>query len=104
MSAPARGSPGSGSRGAVLLVNTILLTGYSLSCHSLRHLVGGRVDCFSCTRTRRVRYTLWQRLTDLNRNHMWWAWSSLISVTFADIYVRASQAGWFTDPRDPLPV
>ncbi len=96
--------PRIGVAGAVLLINTILLTGYSLSCHSLRHLVGGRVDCFSCTRVRRVRYTLWQRLTDLNRNHMWWAWSSLITVTFADIYVRALQAGWFTDPHITLPL
>jgi hypothetical protein len=91
--------PRIGLGGIVLLVNTVLLTGYSLSCHSLRHLVGGRIDCFSCTAARRVRYTLWQRLTDLNRNHMWWAWTSLITVTFADIYVRALQAGLFTDPQ-----
>ncbi len=91
--------PRIGLAGGVLLLNTILLTGYSLSCHSLRHLVGGRVDCFSCTRARRIRYTLWQRLTDFNRNHMWWAWTSLITVTFADIYVRALQAGWFNDPQ-----
>jgi len=32
----------------VLLVNVILLTTYALSCHSLRHLVGGKLDCFSC--------------------------------------------------------
>jgi hypothetical protein len=82
----------------LFLVNIVLLTGYSLSCHSLRHLVGGRVDCFSCTQARRVRYTLWQRLTDLNRNHMWWAWSSLITVTLADIYVRLLDAGVITDP------
>ena len=91
--------PRLGLGGVVLLVNTVLLTGYSLSCHSLRHLVGGRVDCFSCTRARRIRYTLWQRLTDFNRNHMWWAWTSLLTVTFADMYVRALHAGWFTDPQ-----
>ena len=43
----------------VLLVNIILLTLYLLSCHSLRHLIGGKLDCFSCTvinrgRARRV--------------------------------------------------
>ena len=91
--------PRLGFGGVLLLLNTVLLTGYSLSCHSLRHLVGGRVDCFSCTRARRIRYSLWQRLTDFNRNHMWWAWTSLITVTFADIYVRALQAGLFTDPQ-----
>jgi hypothetical protein len=90
--------PQIGLGGVLLLLNTVLLTGYSLSCHSLRHLVGGRLDCFSCTQARRVRYTLWQRLTDLNRNHMWWAWTSLITVTAADIYVRLLQAGVLTDP------
>jgi hypothetical protein len=94
--------PRVGFGGALLLLNTTLLTGYSLSCHSLRHLVGGRIDCFSCTSARRVRYTLWQRLTDLNRNHMWWAWTSLITVTLADVYVRALQAGLLTDPQLPI--
>jgi len=90
--------PRVGLGGLLFLVNVILLTGYSLSCHSLRHIVGGKVDCFSCTRVRRVRYTLWQRLTDLNRNHMWWAWASLITVTLADVYVRLLAAGVITDP------
>jgi hypothetical protein len=90
--------PRVGLGGVLFLVNIVLLTGYSLSCHSLRHLVGGRIDCFSCTRARRVRYTLWQRLTDLNRNHMWWAWSSLITVTAADIYVRLLAFGVIVDP------
>ena len=44
-----RRAGGSGSGALVLLVNAFLLSGYSLSCHSLRHLVGGRLDCFSCT-------------------------------------------------------
>ena len=87
-----------GFGGVLLALNVVLLTGYSLSCHSLRHLVGGRIDCFSCTRTRRVRHTLWQRLTDLNRNHMWWAWSSLITVTLADVYVRLLHGGVVADP------
>jgi len=90
--------PRIGLGGVILLVNTTLLTGYSLSCQSLRHLVGGRIDCFSCTRARRVRHGLWQRLTDLNRNHMWWAWTSLITVTLADVYMRLLQAGVIVDP------
>ena len=93
---PTRGR-GSASSAVLFLVNVVLLTGYSLSCHSLRHLVGGRIDCFSCTRARRVRYTLWQRLTDLNRNHMWWAWTSLITVTAADVYVRLMALGVISD-------
>jgi hypothetical protein len=90
--------PKIGLGGVLLLVNVVMLTGYSLSCHSLRHLVGGRIDCFSCTRARRARHTLWERLTDLNRNHMWWAWTSLITVTLADLYVRLLVLGVVTDP------
>jgi hypothetical protein len=82
----------------VLFVNAFLLTGYSLSCHSLRHVVGGRLDCFSCSRRTRVRYTLWQRLTALNLHHMAWAWASLFVVTFADIYVRLVALGAIADP------
>jgi hypothetical protein len=87
-----------GLGGAILLLNVVLLSGYSLSCHSLRHLVGGRLDCFSCTRRQQVRYTLWQRLTSLNRHHMAWAWASLLSVTSADVYVRLLALGVITDP------
>jgi hypothetical protein len=83
---------------AILVVNAFLLTGYSLSCHSLRHIVGGRLDCFSCDRRTKVRYSLWQRLTSLNLHHMGWAWSSLISVTLADVYVRLAAVGAIVDP------
>lgn len=82
----------------ILAVNAFLLSGYSLSCHSLRHLVGGRLDCFSCSRRTQVRYSLWQRLTSLNRHHMGWAWASLISVTLTDVYVRLLALGVFADP------
>jgi hypothetical protein len=82
----------------LFLVNVVLLTGYSVSCHSLRHVLGGRLDCFSCSRRAQVRYSLWQRLTTLNRHHMAWAWSSLISVTLADVYVRLLAFGVIRDP------
>jgi hypothetical protein len=82
----------------ILFVNAALLTGYSLSCHSLRHLVGGRLDCFSCSRRTQVRYSLWQRLTTMNIHHMAWAWASLITVTLADVYVRLLALGILTDP------
>ena len=83
---------------AILFVNAFLLTGYSLSCHSLRHIVGGRLDCFSCSRQTKVRYSLWQRLTSMNIHHMAWAWASLLSVTFADVYVRLLALGVIADP------
>lgn len=90
--------PRLGLGGALFFVNAFLLTMYSLSCHSLRHLVGGRLDCFSCSRRTQVRYSLWQRLTTFNRRHMSWAWASLISVTLADVYVRLLVLGIITDP------
>jgi len=95
---PAAGPTRVGLGGVLFPANVTLLTGYSLSCHSLRHIVGGRLDCFSCTRSQRVRYGLWQRLTGLNRHHMAWAWASLLTVTLADVYVRALALGFFVDP------
>jgi hypothetical protein len=83
---------------AILLVNVVLLTGYSLSCHSLRHLVGGGLDCFSCTARNRTRHGLWQRVTGLNRDHAKWAWASLISVALADLYVRLLAMDVLADP------
>ena len=39
---------GIGVGSLVLTANIVLLTLYTFSCHSLRHIVGGKVDCFSC--------------------------------------------------------
>ena len=60
--------------------------------------MGGKLDCFSCSRRTRVRYSLWQRLTTMNMHHMAWAWASLISVTLADVYVRLLALGVLVDP------
>ena len=62
----------------ILFLNAALLSGYSFSCHSLRHIVGGKVDCFSCSRRTRLRYSGWRGLTQLNRHHMFYAWASLL--------------------------
>jgi hypothetical protein len=82
----------------ILFANVILLSSFSLSCNSLRHLAGGRLDCFSCSARTRTQYTIWQRLTDLNVNHMRWAWLSLASVALTDLYVRLLAMGVFVDP------
>jgi hypothetical protein len=87
-----------GLGGVVLLVNVVLLTGYSLSCHSFRHLVGGKVDCFSCSRRARLRYSLWRPTTWMNVFHMRWAWASLISVAVADLYVHLLAMRVLVDP------
>jgi len=83
----------------VLAANTTLLTFYTLSCHSLRHLVGGKLDCFSCDSFSRARYQAWGKLSILNASHMLWAWTSLFCVAFADFYVWMVASGTFSNPR-----
>ncbi len=80
----------------VLLVNAALLWAYTLSCHSCRHLVGGRLNHFS---RHPLRYRLWTSLSRLNARHMQLAWASLVFVALTDLYVRLVASGTVTDPR-----
>jgi hypothetical protein len=80
----------------VLALNVGLLASYTLGCHSLRHLVGGRTDevskhglswkCYTC-------------VSALNRRHMNFAWASLFGVMTADLYVRLCSMGVIHDVR-----
>ena len=83
----------------VLLVNVILLSIYTLSCHSLRHLAGGRLDCFSCSNFNKGRHAAWKGFSVINERHMLFAWLSLFSVGFADFYVRLVSSGAIQDVR-----
>jgi hypothetical protein len=83
----------------VLLANVVLLTLYSCSCHSLRHLAGGKLDCFSCVNFGGPRHSTWKNLSFLNEHHMLFAWLSLCSVGFADLYVRLIASGAIKDLR-----
>ena len=80
----------------VLLVNAVLLALYSLSCHSCRHIVGGRLNAFS---RHPVRYRAWTLVSRLNARHMQFAWASLFSVAFADFYVLLLATDTISDPR-----
>jgi hypothetical protein len=80
----------------VLTVNVICLSGYTLGCHSLRHLVGGRVDCLAASPGRHACY---KGASAFNRAHMRWAWVSLFTVAFSDIYVRLCSMGVWSDWR-----
>jgi len=80
----------------VLAVNVILLGGYTLGCHSMRHVVGGYLDRLSRSPVRKRAYDC---SSCLNRAHGWWAWCSLFSVAFADLYVRLCSMGIWTDWR-----
>lgn len=80
----------------VLAANTVLLGSYTLGCHSLRHLVGGRLDVISKSPLRKSAY---DGASCLNQRHMRFAWLSLFSVGFADLYVRLCSLGIWQDWR-----
>jgi len=90
---------GIGVGSLVMLVNVILLSTYTFSCHSLRHLVGGKLDCFSCTAFGPPRHSAWRVVSFLNERHMLWAWMSLFSVGLTDLYIRCVSAGYLKDIR-----
>ena len=80
---------------ALMLVNVILLTAYTFSCHALRHLVGGGVDCFSCAASGKARHGLWGLVSKVNPYHGGFAWFSLVSVAAVDVYIRLVSSGAF---------
>ena len=90
---------GIGLGSVLMLVNVILLSGYTFGCHAFRHLAGGELDCFSCSLAARARHQLWKGVTVLNIRHDRWAWASLFSVAATDIYVRLLLHHLVLDPR-----
>jgi len=87
---------GIGVGSLVLLVNTVLLSLYTLSCHSFRHLIGGRKDCVSKSK---ASFACYSCVSGLNQKHMNFAWFSLFGVMFADMYVRMLASGVWHDVR-----
>lgn len=83
----------------VLLLNVVLLSGCTFGCHSMRHLVGGKVDCYSCVRGGNARRRVHRWVGVLTGRHMFWAWFSLFSVWGADVYVRLLMAGAIPNVR-----
>ena len=81
---------------AVLVTNATLLWLYSLSCHSCRHIMGGRLTHFS---KHPLRYRFWTFVSKLNHHHMKFAWVSLFGVALTDLYVWLVSSGVFNDPR-----
>jgi hypothetical protein len=83
----------------IMLANVCLLTGYTFGCHALRNLVGGGINCFSCTLVDKCRHNSWKLVTFLNHRHPSWAWFSMFSVGMTDIYIRLLIHGVFLDPH-----
>lgn len=78
----------------VMFLDWFLLSGYTLGCHSLRHLIGGRKDVMGGGQKK-----VWNCSTCLNGAHSKWAWASLFWVMFTDIYVRLNAMGIWHDWR-----
>jgi hypothetical protein len=90
---------GVGLGSLVILINVVLLALFTFGCNSVRHLVGGKLDCFTCSAAARARHKAWLGVSLLNRWHMQWAWISLGWVALTDLYIRLAAAGVFHDPR-----
>jgi hypothetical protein len=80
----------------IMLINIVLIWLYTLSCHSCRHTVGGRLRHFS---KHPIRYRAWTLVSRLNLSHARYAWYSLFSVALTDLYIYLLATGAFDDPR-----
>jgi hypothetical protein len=80
----------------VLIANCVFLSLYLFGCHSLRHIVGGFKKQLSRAPMGLACYTC---VSGLNSRHMLWAWCSLVSVGFSDLYVRLCSMGVWSDVR-----
>ena len=80
----------------ILVVNVAFIWLYTLSCHSCRHAVGGRLRHFS---KHPVRYKLWTWVSRINVHHAKFAWYSLFSVAFADLYIYLLSNGTISEAR-----
>ena len=80
----------------LMLINVVFIWLYTLSCHSCRHAVGGRLRHFS---KHPLRYKLWTWVSKHNAHHAKYAWISLFSVALVDLYIWLLAAGVITDVR-----
>ncbi len=83
----------------ILLVNALTLTAWTLSCHAFRHLIGGNIDCYTCVPGGKARKSIWNIQSWWNSHHEALAWISLLTIFFADLYLRALTAGLPVDFR-----
>jgi hypothetical protein len=74
----------------VLAVNVVMLSCYTLGCHAMRHIVGGFYDEVSKHPVCDGAYAC---SSALNYKHQLFAWLSLFTVGFADLYVRLCSMG-----------
>jgi hypothetical protein len=77
----------------LLLLNAVLITLWISSCHAIRHLAGGRTDCYGCAFAGRQRKSLFNKQSFLNAHHELFAWLSLLVIIGIDLYLRGLSAG-----------
>jgi hypothetical protein len=90
------GGFGFGLGNVILVGNVIMLWVYTLSCHSCRHVTGGRLKHFS---KHPVRYWIWTQVSRLNTRHKLYAWITLGTLMLTDFYVALVASGAITDLR-----
>jgi hypothetical protein len=90
------GGIGFGLGTLIMVINVVLLWAYTLSCHSCRHITGGRLKHFS---KHPVRYWIWNRISWLNARHMQLAWTTLGTLMLTDLYIWLVAAHVFSDFR-----
>ncbi|MDE1824476.1 MAG: hypothetical protein KGI00_03565 [Candidatus Micrarchaeota archaeon] len=81
----------------LLLLDSVMITLYVFSCHSVRHLAGGGLKCYGCAFAPKQGRSISSLQSYFNMHHEALAWSSLILVIFVDLYLRALIAGWPID-------
>jgi hypothetical protein len=90
------GDFGIGIGSLIIAANVILLWAYTVSCHSCRHITGGRLKHFS---KHPVRYWAWTQISKLNAKHMQLAWTTLGTLMLTDLYVMLVASGAISDLR-----
>ncbi len=87
---------GFGLGNVILVVNVIMLWVYTVSCHSCRHVTGGRLKHFS---KHPVRYWIWTQVSRLNTRHKQYAWITLGTLMVTDCYIALVASGTISDLR-----
>jgi hypothetical protein len=92
----ADGGFGVGLGTLIMLGNVVLLWAYTTSCHSCRHIIGGRLRNFSA---HPLRYRAWTFVSRLNAKHMQLAWITLGTLMVTDAYIALVSSGAISDLR-----
>ncbi len=80
----------------IMLINVVLLWGYTLGCHSCRHITAGRLKHFS---KHPARYWIWTQVSKLNARHKRLAWITLGTLMLTDLYIMLVASGTLSDLR-----